>query len=414
MSVHAEQLITNTRAASRGVSKYKTLLIAGIILTVIQQMPIIRDRFYGEIRLALYLLFALVSVKALASLALQELPRLMKLFMGVIVLLALELLVFQLLNWRSSIFELTELLIPFGIMISAYSLDFEKKETDSLTLVYAVLAVLMGVSLVLFYGGGFVLREQYIAGTSKNQTGPILGIALVIVFDRILRIDRNPRAILRFAWFFLLLLGAIASMIVLRNRAGLVAVCFVLFFMLISRSRRRLTLAALIIATVVILFIFVLIYLGFLDPLVGILERAFTLNYDVGDLDSLSAGRWNTYIRGIKYVQFHPFFGELSVSERFFGTPHNYILNKWVRYGVIGSLPFVIFYVYLFVFALRRILSRSANKGTRSLAIWLLLLGLIVSLFEYTYPYGPGVSQLMVWFMLGWDCSQKSSKTREE
>lgn len=402
MSVHAEQLITNTRATSPGVSKYKTLLIAGIILTVIQQMPIIRDRFYGEIRLALYVIFALVSVKALANLALQKLPRLVKLFVGVIVLLALELLVFQLLNWRSSIFELTELLIPFGIMISAYSLDFEKKEIDSLTLVYAVLAVLMGISLVLFYGGGFVLREQYIAGASKNQTGPILGIASVIVFDRILRIDLNrPHAILKFAWFFLLLLCAIASMIVLRNRAGLVAVMFVLLIMFISRSRRRLTLAALIFATVVILFIFVLIYLGFLDPLVGILERAFTLNYDVGDLDSLSAGRWNTYIRGIEYVQLHPFFGELSVSERFFGTPHTYILNKWVRYGLIGSLPFVVFYIYLFVFTLRRLFSRSASKGTRSLAIWLLLLGLIVSLFEYTYPFGPGVSQLMIWFLLG-------------
>lgn len=411
MSVHAEQLITNTRAASRGVSKYKTLLIAGIILTVIQQMPIIRDRFYGEIRLALYLLFALVSVKALASIALQKLPRLMKLFMGVIVLLALELLVFQLLNWRSSIFELTELLIPFGIMISAYSLDFEKNETDALTLVYAVLAVLMGVSLVLFYGGGFVLREQYIAGTSKNQTGPILGIASVVVFDRILMIDLNcPHSIRKFAWLTLLLLGAISSLIVVRNRAGLVAVMFAFLIMSISRSRRRPTLVALIIATVIILFLFVLSYLGFLNPLVDIIVKAFTLNYDLRDLDSLSAGRWNIYIQGIEYVQLHPFFGELGASERFFGTPHNYILNKWVRYGLIGSLPFVVFYVYLFVFILITILSRS-KKETQS-AIWLLLLGLIVSFFEYTYPYGPGVSQVMVWFMLGKFIRDEKSEDR--
>lgn len=401
MSVHAEQLIKNTRATSRGVGKYKTLLIFGIMLTVIQQMPIIRDRFYGEIRLVLYVIFALVSVKSLATLSLMKLPRFIKLFIGTLVLLALEFLVFQLLNWRSSIFELTELLIPFGILISAYFLDFEKKEIDSLTHMYAVLAVLMGVGLVLFYGGGFVLREQYIAGTSKNQTGPILGIASVIIFDRILTMDRNSHTVLKFAWLSLLLLGAMASLIVLRNRAGLVAVMLVFLIMVISRSRRRLTLASLIIATVVILFLFALIYLGFFNPLVDTIVKAFTLNYVVGDLQSLSAGRWNTYSRGLEYVQLHPFFGELSVSERFFGTPHTYILNKWVRYGLIGSLPFVVFYVYLFVFALRQLFSRSAKRGTQRLAIWLLLLGLIVSLFEYTYPYGPGVSQLMVWFMLG-------------
>jgi len=361
-----------------------------------------RDRFYGEIRLALYLIFALVSVKALARLSLQKLPRLMKLFMGVIVLLTLELLVFQLLNWRSSIFELTELLIPFGIMISAYSLDFEKKEIDSLTLVYAVLAVLMGVSLVLFYGGGFVLREQYIAGTSKNQTGPIIGVAFLIVLDRMLAINirRNYDSLL-LVWFGLLLSGAIASLIVLRNRAGLVSVFIVSALMLLIRFRKRPTLIAILISTVMAFFLFLLVILGAINPLADLVVKAFTLNRSLGDLDSLSSGRMSVYIEGINYLTHNPVFGELAASEPFYDIPHNYVLNKMVEFGLVGSIPFLVLYAYLVMSVIRQLLSRRARRESYIIAFQLLLFSLIVSLFEYTPPYGPGVSQVMVWFMLG-------------
>ena len=96
----------------------------------------------------------------------------------------------------------------------------------------------------------------------------------------------------------------------------------------------------------------------------------------------------------------YPIFGELNTVDRFFGRAHNYILNKWVRYGIIGSLPMIILYISLFAFDARLLLSRIRTSKS-VLTGWLLLFGLIISTFEYTYPYGPGVSQIVVWFMIG-------------
>jgi len=54
---------------------------------------------------------------------------------------------------------------------------------------------------------------------------------------------------------------------------------------------------------------------------------------------------------------------------------------------------------------------RDAVEG---IALWLLMLGLIISMFEYTYPYGPGVSQIMVWFMLGTILSKNRKEGQKE
>ncbi len=402
MTFNTARVITDDRTINREFSTYKALLIVGILLTIIQQMPVIRDFLYIQIRGTLYLIFAVVSIKSLSDLSLLKVPRLVKLFLGVIIIIIIELLVLQLFSSRIGISDLTELVIPFGILISACNFNFKQAGIDTLTDVYVLLAVLMGVGLVLFYGEGFILREQYIVGTSNNQTGPILGIASIIVLDRILEVSRNrPNAVLRIVWYITLLVGGIASLIVLRNRAGLLAVLVVSFFMIILRSRRHATLGALIIATVVIILLMVFIYLGFLDPLVDTIVGAFTLNYDFGDLESLSAGRINGYTRGIEYIKLHPLFGELCAGEQFFGTPHNYILNKLVKYGIIGSMPFAVLYISLFVVFMREMFSISKKTSRRHVAVWLLFFGLIVSLFEFTYPYGPGSTQIMLWFLVG-------------
>lgn len=107
----------------------------------------------------------------------------------------------------------------------------------------------------------------------------------------------------------------------------------------------------------------------------------------------------NKFFEALKFVSLYPFFGEFSCGEAFFRTPHNYVLNKWVSFGIVGSLPFIVLYGYLIALALRMLFYKQ-RRAFEDTVLWLLLLGLIISMFEYTYPYGPGASQIMVWFYL--------------
>lgn len=396
-------LLSLRQSKYRGLkSKIPVLLVGGIMLTVIQQYPIVRDRLYGEIRLVLYLVFALLSVLGAKRITAMKIPIFIKLYIGVVVVSAIELIFFQLLRWRATIDDITEILIPLGILIGSYTISFDDVELDLVLDVYSIIATAMGLLIVLYYGGGFVIRETYLTGISKNQTGPILGIACIIAFSRMVSLwdigsIKKRKGIIISAIVFIV---SLSSMFVLRNRSGLLGLLFVIpLIALWGKKKMKLGRLILILIAILLLIVLQLAY-GIINPLLDILYRSFVLNYDINDVNSLSAGRVDVYGRALDFTASYPIFGELNTVDRFFGRAHNYILNKWVRYGIIGSLPMIILYISLFAFDARLLLSRIRTSKS-VLAGWLLLFGLIISTFEYTYPYGPGVSQIVVWFMIG-------------
>ncbi len=73
--------------------------------------------------------------------------------------------------------------------------------------------------------------------------------------------------------------------------------------------------------------------------------------------------------------------------------PHNFILYKLVQLGAIFAMPFIFYYCFL----IRKIFIK---KSSNEFSSWLLLFSIFVSLFEYAYPFGPGVSQFMLWFLI--------------
>ena len=150
-----------------------------------------------------------------------------------------------------------------------------------------------------------------------------------------------------------------------------------------------------------LILVVVFIYLG-MELLIVLLicfGKSLTLNHDITDFNSMSAGRLDGYELALDYIVQHPVSGGLVGDVEFNYIPHNYILYNWLNYGIVGSIPLVGFYLYLFYFAFRGIYHKQINGFT--LPMWVLLFSLIVSLAEYTYPYGPGVSQLMLWFLIG-------------
>lgn len=382
-------------------NQFKRILIIILIsLTIFQQMPVIRELFYDQIRNVLYISFGLFGFISLFSIREYLKSPLIKIFSVVILYSALLTIVSFVIGSNYNPFG--KLIIPFGIVACSLNIQFSNRQLSNFMMWYAVLVVIMGVASIFYYGQGFSITLTYLI-PSKNQIGPMLGIAAIILsignFNKTELAFKNKYPILSICLFLL----TIGSLLAVRNRSGIVALFIVIIIFVFRDFKPKRTIKNLLIGQAIILLLLILFSTGILAPISSLFLDSLTLNYDVSDMDSLSAGRVGVYGMALDYVYQHPIMGEIGAGINFFRTPHNYILYNWVKLGLVLSLPIIILYLYLWFFAVRDIL----KKGKNRFIPYILLYSLIVSVFEYTYPYGPGVSQLMLWFLIGqsikWD-----------
>jgi|SRR5690625_242618 len=378
----------------------RTALFILMFITLVQQMPIIKDVMYTELRLILYLGFALLTLASLFPISKYINYSLSKLFILSISYTFLLYIVILLFSDKTTNISVFELLIPFGIFLCSLRTDFTRKQLSLLLISYIALSTILGVSLIFYYGEGFEIMSSYFV-TGKNQVGPIIGIAIVItlvwIFNKKNFLMKFPTVI---NIIFLVLL--ISSIAVIRNRSTLVGVLLILLMLLIPTVLKfKPTYKNIVLLQIGLIILAIAIVAGGFNSISLVIWEAITSNYQVTDLNSLSAGRTSVYLESLLFSFQNPLLGELSAGQTIHEVPHNYILNKWVNFGVIGSLPIVMLYLYLWFFVIRNFIKRNKNNNTFTLPVWVLLFSLIVSLFEYTYPFGPGSSQLMLWLLMG-------------
>ena len=157
-------------------SQGKRIVLGSLIsLTVIQQMPIIRDTFYDEFRIILYFLFGIYVLVSLP--VLEQYVRktaIIRLFFLVLVY-SFFLNIIALVVKNDSV-PFMDLLIPFGILICSLYTSFNKNQLSRLLVWYAILVAVLGLYSIFHYGEGFLITQLNMV-PSKNQIGPMLGIA---------------------------------------------------------------------------------------------------------------------------------------------------------------------------------------------------------------------------------------------
>ncbi len=380
------------------VDKYKrTALYILISLTIIQQMPLIRELLYSNIRLVLYIGFGIFSIISFFNIFEYIRISFVRYFILAIVYSLILHAVVLVLYGRTT--ENLEIIIPFGILICSLNTNFDKKQLSKFLVWYIILSVILGISSILYYGQGFKITISYFL-EGKNQIGTLLGISTVITGIWILnkkQFDFKYSNLILKASVYIIL---IVSILIIRNRSSLVGILVVTLLALFKEFRFKRNLVNLLIIQLVLIIVFSLFLLGVFDGVFDFVYKSIFYNFDITDLNSISAGRVDVYILALEFIKQHPILGELGGGSFIQSIPHNYILNKWVNYGILGSLPLILFYIFLWFFAFKELRKQEKNINF-TLPLWVLLFSLIVSLFEYTYPYGPGVSQLMVWFLLG-------------
>ncbi len=66
-------------------------------------------------------------------------------------------------------------------------------------------------------------------------------------------------------------------------------------------------------------------------------------NYDLSDLNSLSAGRISGYTNALNFIGENFLFGNINAMHTYNLSikPHNFILYKLVQLGAIFAMPFI-------------------------------------------------------------------------
>lgn len=400
----------------------KFFLSFGLFITLAQQLPYINESVYGYVRIGLYIYFGILVIASLFYIKKIKLHLLVSFSLFILLVWTLFICLFLLfdltLETPFSRNDILEPFIPLGTLVCSYSTYFREKEKLIVMLIYSFLSSIVGLTNIYFYGEGFILKETYIAGIAKNQIGPILSISSIFLFYSLLLGDKKTKNIKLNILILSLLIINFACLIIIRNRLGLLAALLSFLIILVLKlikdtsdvRFRWLIFSALSLIVVSIFFP------NIISSFFRIIYDSFTLRYNIHDLENLSAGRISVYREAFSFLKDNYLFGQLISPGFVIGTPHNFLLNKLVRYGLIGGLPLILFYFYIAGFTFYVLCSSICKKMTIDVTILFLIQGIILSLLEYTYPFGPGVSQIVTWTYLGQylkkDISEKYKKIR--
>lgn len=381
----------------------KVFLNASLVILALMIVSLLVDYAYREIRIMLvitYLTWVLLKIRYLPAF-LREGN--MALF---ILLLAVTLLVCLIgpnsgHGHYSSIRELT---IALGLIFLGNNLRIDDDVLIKSLRIFIFVLSGLSVLIVFILGEGFRITDQYFFD-SKNHLSPLLmtGI-IVIVFDLL---HNNHGRGLRLL-LFLTMVILFSSIVTLRGRSAIMGtiISLLVLFLLELQLRPLKWLIALFsgIALIGSLAVF--------TNLFGFLIDAFIANYDWKDIESFSAFRVSTYLKSLNFIKENLFFGELLSVNLQEKIPHNYIIHKTQLFGLLGVLPLIIIYFGLGIIVVFYLFRRHRFEFNRYFLfpLYTLFASYLISLVEYTFPYGPGSTQFITFLAFGFFLG----KTRDE
>ena len=365
---------------------WKNYIFSITFIIVLQQMPIISSSLYETIRVFLYIMLGIATLLSIKPLLTNHVH-----IFFIISILAIIMSIFLLIMSLFSNLEVDifELIIPLGFVLIIYNSNLSEKEFEKLTMFYAVLTVFMGLFSLVYFAGGFYLSSHYLVA-NKNHIGPMIGIASIILLNRVIC---QKTTLFRLTLLFVLFILSFFILIYMQNRSSIFSVSIIFiysilkqFFVNIIKSKISISL---MIVSILLFFVIISQVPLITESIIGVTESF--------NLERISSGRISVYRDSVRFFSNNIFFGNISADVVFARIPHNYVLNKWVQYGLVFSFGYLIHYFYLLYFSLK-----SSNKVLSEISS-VIIFSLIVSLFEYTYPYGPGTSQFFLWMLFGFN-----------
>ena len=363
-----------------------SLLVILVLLMAIQLSPIGLDEYYEKFRLGIMVITSILflfewNIKAIWQVGLFR-TFILTLVFEVILLGAFSFVGAEVV-WGPII---NLLMVLMFLMISF--MDLSLKQYKWVLQLFLIGVLFSGISIIFTYGNGFVINDLYMP-VPKNQIAPILSLGFLIAFF----LGNQTKKVKNKYYYWGIACLLFVCICVFRARANIVASLIGLFvyFVFYKRKIRIMLFAA--IGTIVILIV---------TPVGEFVYNAFFANYDITDLNSISAGRTSTYGSALKFISDNWAFGRMTSSVESYhqGNVHNYLLYTLENYGIWGGGLLIVFYLRL-LFEVGKKNIFGYRNGFYTLGCFVFIIPLVVSLFEYTYPYAPGSAVFMAYFCFG-------------
>lgn len=385
-----------------------SLLKISMLFSVFLQF-FIDTGFYEYARIILYVFFALTFISIIMVNPVIETDKFLNRYLGFITAVVVFIIIVSFLKGEWILTPLIEFVMPFVVLLMGYQSKIGSYQTEKLIRAYLYLVTFLGVFIIFYHGNGFTISSQYFLA-SKNQVGPFLSSASLISLLLLLNSKTGGSITKNWSLYFVLFIN-MATLLSLRNRSGIFAfvICLTLYYISKIRFSLKINFKKIFLFFVTTIFITIIqLSTNFLGYIFEMIYQSLFLNTNIHDVNSLSSGRFIVFENVFDFLAKAPLFGEITMVSGITDVPHNYLLRLWLNYGLLGSLPLTLFYLFLWIFTLYNIVI----KNEYDLGLYLLLLMLVISLFEYTFPYGPLTTIALTWLLLGiYLKNKKSSRT---
>lgn len=341
-----------------------------------------------------YVVLALLGISTALTFSFKRTTsvRFMKLFFALIVLVAVEFLFFKILHYRFHLEDLTQLIVAFLCLCLGINMKNDLKFWMNVSYFYTILLIIMGLINCYYYAKGFYVPEYYLFNKGKNQVGALIAIGAAALFFFGMKLKENR--VHYWAVFFL----AVEALLMIRSRASFFALIACVILIVVKDAdwkwKWNVKTVLTIIALLVVSYIFFTGFIG--NELHTFFSGGKNLNHNTSDV--LSSNRLERDSEAVKVLSDNGLSGELSQASGI-KLVHNYVILRLSRYGV-WALPFLAFYIYFGIRILCGVFKTWKTEVT-NVGFIVCILPFIVSLFEPSFPYGPGEIQLLVFLLLG-------------
>lgn len=283
--------------------------------------------------------------------------------------------------------DLRSIAICLVAIMIGWQLQLDKQRFWWLMMAYAGLTLFVGLSQVYTNVGGFVIEDTYLTD-NKNSLGVMLASSTVVLV--FLGMNQERKGLLRISVYALAVLTFFV-LLTIRARAATLTVLLMLVYVFYERFKGRFFFVYLIGGLALLVIAFIVLPDSFIDYF----TNSFLQNRE-GDI---TAGRAERNQAGLSFLAQNPLFGRLG-QDVDVGTIHNYPLNRMFAFGLVFVLPILFLYFFILIFDIKRTIQAS-NRENRCIGYYLLLIPFIISMAEYTFPYGPGTATVFNFLLFG-------------
>lgn len=280
--------------------------------------------------------------------------------------------------------------IPLLVMIVAglFSKDFDDESLRIIAISYTLATLIFGLwihyTYFASYSAWLSYRAGYLFGT-KNSAAQTISTSVYLIFFVITKKETHKKG--RAVWYaiavyLVILLG------ICQARTSLLGIALSLFIYALRYSKKQLQwiMGIIIVALIALQIPAVQIYIA----------KVFEFNkYATADLNTISSGRWNGYIRALSLFREKPFIGQ---GNYYIDCSYISILTES---GLIGFfLIDPIWWNRIYTnYKDKYLKSNVIGPSLRNFVVLLTVFYFVESILEAFPPFGPGVTCFGYWFM---------------